>query len=75
LKSLIFDGRGVIFFASMNQTVGVFCLRYKRNSTIDSHPNLEIFFADIDKRYKEIIGKKENKLELTKDELTELERL
>ncbi len=47
----------------------------KRNSTIDSHPNLEIFFADIDKRYKEIIGKKENKSELTKEELEELERL
>jgi len=47
----------------------------KRNSTIDSHPNLEIFFADIDKRYKEIIGKKENKLELIKEELDELERL
>ena len=47
----------------------------KRNSTIDSHPNLETFFADIDKIYKEIIGKKENKLELTKAELEELESL
>ena len=47
----------------------------KRNSTIDSHPNLETFFADIDKSYKEIIGKKEDKAELTKEELEELERL
>ncbi|MBL0721085.1 MAG: DEAD/DEAH box helicase, partial [Sulfurovum sp.] len=47
----------------------------KRNSTIDSHPNLETFFADIDKTYKEIIGKKEDKHELTKNELEELEKL
>jgi superfamily II DNA/RNA helicase len=47
----------------------------KRNSTIDSHPNLEIFFANIDKTYKDIIGKKEDKSELTKDELDKLERL
>ncbi|MEA2018226.1 MAG: helicase-related protein [Campylobacterota bacterium] len=47
----------------------------KRNSTIDSHPNLEIFFADIDKTYKDIIGKKEDKSELTKSELEELESL
>lgn len=47
----------------------------KRDSTIDSHPNLEIFFADIDKTYKEIIGKKENESELTQTELQELETL
>lgn len=34
----------------------------KRNSTIPSHPNLETFFAKIDKEYKEIIApSKENK--------------
>ncbi|MEA1955045.1 MAG: helicase-related protein [Campylobacterota bacterium] len=47
----------------------------KRFSTIDSHPNLELFFADIDKRYKEIIGKKENQNDLTPSELKELEML
>ena len=47
----------------------------KRKSTIDSHPNLESFFASINKKYKEIIGKKENESELTANELLELERL
>ena len=47
----------------------------KRNSTIDSHPNLETFFAEIDKKYKEIIGKKEKSNELTQVELEELEIL
>ena len=47
----------------------------KRNSTIDSYPNLESFFADIDKRYKEIIGKNENENELSQSELSELEKL
>ncbi len=47
----------------------------KRNSTIDSHPNLETFFSDIDKKYKEIIGKKKDNLELTQKELEELEIL
>jgi superfamily II DNA/RNA helicase len=47
----------------------------KRNSTIDSYPNLESFFAGIDKQYKEIIGKKENSLELSPSELIELESL
>ncbi|MCK5111695.1 MAG: DEAD/DEAH box helicase family protein [Arcobacteraceae bacterium] len=47
----------------------------KRRSTIDSHPNLETFFADIDKRYKEIIGKKDDKLMLTENELYELKIL
>lgn len=47
----------------------------KRNSTIDSHPNLETFFAGVDKKYKEIIGKKENQEELTQTELSELEQL
>jgi superfamily II DNA/RNA helicase len=47
----------------------------KRNSTIDSHPNLETFFAGIDKKYKEIIGKKENQSELSENELKDLEQL
>ena len=47
----------------------------KRNSTIDSYPNLESFFAEIDKRYKEIIGKKENEHELSQSELSKLEVL
>jgi len=47
----------------------------KRNSTINSYPNLESFFAAIDKQYKEIIGKKENSLELSSSELIELESL
>ncbi len=47
----------------------------KRNSTIDSHPNLETFFASVDKKYKEIIGKKENQEELTQSELNDLEQL
>lgn len=47
----------------------------KRKSTIDSYPNLENFFAGIDKRYKDIIGKKENSSDLNADELKELESL
>ena len=47
----------------------------KRNSTIDSYPNLESFFAGIDKQYKEIIGKKEDSLTLSSTELLELEKL
>lgn len=47
----------------------------KRNSTIDSHPNLESFFAGIDKKYKEIIGKKDNQIELSSIELNDLEQL
>jgi superfamily II DNA/RNA helicase/DNA-binding transcriptional ArsR family regulator len=47
----------------------------KRNSTIDSHPNLESFFAGIDKKYKEIIGKKDNQSELSSIDLSELEQL
>lgn len=47
----------------------------KRNSTIDSHPNLETFFAEIDKKYREIISIKENQSDLSEDELMELEQL
>lgn len=47
----------------------------KRNSTIDSHPNLETFFAEIDKKYREIISIKENQSDLSEDELIELEQL
>lgn len=47
----------------------------KRNSTIDSHPNLETFFAEIDKKYREIISIKENQSDLSEDELNELEQL
>ncbi|MCT7493060.1 helicase-related protein [Aliarcobacter cryaerophilus] len=47
----------------------------KRNSTIDSHPNLETFFAEIDKNYREIISIKENQSDLSEDELMELEQL
>ena len=47
----------------------------KRNSTIDSHPNLETFFAEIDKKYREIISIKENQSDLSEDELKELEQL
>lgn len=47
----------------------------KRNSTIDSHPNLESFFAGIDKKYKEIIGKKDDQSKLSSSELYELEQL
>jgi hypothetical protein len=47
----------------------------KRNSTIDSYPNLESFFAGVDKEYKEIIGKKENENELSSSDLSKLEIL
>ncbi len=47
----------------------------KRDSTIDSYPNLESFFATIDKEYKKIIGKKESSFELSSNELIELESL
>jgi superfamily II DNA/RNA helicase len=47
----------------------------KRDSSIDSYPNLEIFFAKINKSYKSIIGKKENQLELTPIELQKLKEL
>lgn len=47
----------------------------KRNSTIDSHPNLESFFADVDKQYKEIISKKENETQLSSSDLLKLEIL
>jgi len=48
----------------------------KRNSTIDSYPNLESFFADVDREYKDIISKKENENDkLSLDDLKRLEIL
>ena len=47
----------------------------KRNSTIDSYPNLESFFAGVDKEYREIIGKKENQDQLSSTDLQRLEIL
>jgi len=47
----------------------------KRNSTIDSYPNLESFFAGVDKEYKEIIGRKEDETELSNSDLSKLETL
>lgn len=47
----------------------------KRNSTIPSHPNLESFFAPINKTYREIIKIKKDKVVLSPEDLEKLEKL
>lgn len=44
----------------------------KRNSTIDSFPNLETFFAKVDREYKEIIAPSKDNKPIDKQKLKEL---
>jgi len=54
----------------------LYLFQNKRKSTIDSFPNLESFFAKIDKEYSEIIAyDKNNPKPLTKEQLQQLKAL
>lgn len=55
----------------------LYLFQHKRKSTIDSFPNLESFFAKVDKEYKEIIKKdhENNEVRLTPEQLAKLKAL
>ena len=53
----------------------LYLFQSKRKSTIDSFPNLEGFFAKIDKGYKSIIQKDKNKTELSTKDMQKLKEL
>jgi superfamily II DNA/RNA helicase len=53
----------------------LYLFQSKRKSTIDSFPNLESFFAKIDKEYKAIIRKDKNKTDLSPEDMQKLKEL
>ncbi len=53
----------------------LYLFQSKRKSTIDSFPNLESFFAKIDKEYKAIIQKDKNKADLSPQDMQKLKEL